>query len=826
MVTLAPPSAAANATPLIAEFSTSAVSVPVKGTGALKTVSRDGNANTRLADGRSLWAYADTGYRRPDSSWGFVSSSAALASSSSPQTMNDRVTSNGSLTQFIAASTSSCSGGATSLYWPRSAARVGSGTAEDVYVFYEHVCNGVGQRTGVARYRVASSGAIRGTVLNASIFGAGNQPGSAAATKPGDGYLYVFWSAGANLRVGRVTPTSAGSAGAYRYWTGSTWAANSSSAVGISFACCHKPSIQWIDQLAKWVMVDYAGPYGSAGDANRGRAVLTFADNPQGPWGSRQYVDLPGCNRSGSSNPTSSDCRAVEIVPSASSAASIGIAYHNPRVDSGLNVSGFADGQTQLTRARLSPLGTLEKAIVSANGTLQLIGWAIEPENDGAVALTMTIDGGSPVSIGSAATTRTDVAARYPGRGSGHGYDVSGIVLTPGSHTVCVTATNSGLGTDTRLGCRAVWTPAALTTVPPRRVLDTRTGGSRVAAGGYVDVTIAGAWGVPAGATGAVLNVTATSATGSGYLTAYPSGRPRSSTSVVNFDTSGASATLATVGLDSTRKVRLYAGVRSTHVVVDLMGYYTASGAATSGRTLATAPKRVFDSRNTTRFRAGETRTVQIAGVAGVPSSGAAAVVVNLTMTKPSASAYASVWAGGAARPSPLTSNLNVSSGDTRSNQVIAPLGVGGAIAIRPSQASDLIVDVVGYVTSSGAPVGTAGRFVAIEPARFLDTRSGARRAAGSDVALTIGGRGSVPSGAAGVVGTLTAVGATGSTYVTAYPYGQSRPYVSNVNITRASQVRPNHVVSGLGSNRFRLFNAESGHATHLLFDTSGWLTP
>lgn len=810
-------------------FTLTSASVPVKGAAALSTISRDGNANTALADGRGFWAYADTGYRRPNGSWGFVSSSGTYASATTPQTMADRVTSDGSLTQFIPTGTSSCAGGSIPLYWPRSAAASGVTPNEDVYVFYEHVCDGVGQRTGVARYRVASTGTVRATVLNANIFGPGNQPGSAAAARPGVNYVYVYWSAGANLRVGRVAPASIGDASAYRYWNGSSWVANPSSAVGTNFQCCQKPSVQWISSLNKWALVDYAGPYGSSSDVNRGRGVLQFADNPQGPFGQRYIFDLPGCNPAGSANATSSDCRAIEIVPSASSAAEgIGVAYHNPRADSGLNVSGFEDGQTQITRVRISPFGSLERAAVGLDGKVTLVGWGIEPETTGPVNLMLSIDGGAATSIGSAGLDRSDIASRYPAYGGAHGFSVSSISVPAGQHTLCVTATNIGVGSATSLGCKSVWSQAALTTVAPKRLYDSRSTGTRsqISVGGFVDVLIGGASGVPANATGAVVNVTSAGATGGGYLTAYPAGRPRPTTSVLNFTNSGATAALVTSGLDTTKKVRIYVGGSSTHVIVDLFGYYTASGPTATGRSLAVTPTRIFDSRQSGRMNADQTRTVQVTGIGGIPANGVSAAIVNLTMTRAATTAYASVWAGGAAVPSPLTSNINVTAGDTRANQVIAPVGAGGSISIRTNQLADVVVDVVGYVTSSTASASTVGLFVATEPERFLDTRGGARRAAGSDVALTVGGRGSVPSGAGATIGSLTAVLPTSGTYVTAYPFGTARPFTSNLNLTAANQIRANHVTSKLVSNQMRLYNANTGGATHLVFDVAGWLTP
>ena len=56
----------------------------------------------------------------------------------------------------------------------------------------------------------------------------------------------------------------------------------------------------------------------------------------------------------------------------------------------------------------------------------------------------------------------------------------------------------------------------------PDRLLDTRGSGGRVAAGSTTWVQVADAAGVPDGAVGAVLNVTAVNALSGGFLTVFP----------------------------------------------------------------------------------------------------------------------------------------------------------------------------------------------------------------------------------------------------------------------------------------------------------------
>jgi hypothetical protein len=122
-----------------------------------------------------------------------------------------------------------------------------------------------------------------------------------------------------------------------------------------------------------------------------------------------------------------------------------------------------------------------------------------------------------------------------------------------------------------------VGTLGNLTAVTPARILDTRdgTGGvtGAVAAGGTVDVQVAGRGGVPAsGARAVILNATVTQTAGDGYLTVFPAGTARPGTSDLNFSPSDTQANLVVVELGSGGKVSLFAST-GTQVVFDVAGW-------------------------------------------------------------------------------------------------------------------------------------------------------------------------------------------------------------------------------------------------------------
>jgi hypothetical protein len=137
------------------------------------------------------------------------------------------------------------------------------------------------------------------------------------------------------------------------------------------------------------------------------------------------------------------------------------------------------------------------------------------------------------------------------------------------------------------------------------------------------------------------------------------------------------------------------------------------------------------------------------------------------------------------------------------------------------------------------APAGSTtvttdgGEFVALTPARLLDTRPGQTTVdgqfagggavrGGTTLALQVAGRAGVPGvGAGSVAVTVTGTNPSASTYVTAWPAGSARPVASNVNLA-AGQTAPNAVVVKLGTDgKISLFVA-SGSAD-LIVDVAGW---
>jgi len=241
------------------------------------------------------------------------------------------------------------------------------------------------------------------------------------------------------------------------------------------------------------------------------------------------------------------------------------------------------------------------------------------------------------------------------------------------------------------------------------------------------------------------------------------------------------------------------------------------------------APARILDTRvgGTTadgqfraggRFSPGQTRELTVAGRVAIPASGVGAVVLNVTSVTASTSGYVTVYPCGTL---PNTSSLNLRAGGTIPNAVITTLSSTGRVCLFSSGQTDLIVDVSGYLLTSGVD-GLAA------PVRLLDTRAGVvalgltghgPMAAGQETTVAVANRGGFAPDATAVVLNLTVVNARTAGYLSVYPCG-SRPNSSNLNYG-AGVTRANAVVTGLVNGQFCVY---SSGATDVIVDASATL--
>ena len=377
----------------------------------------------------------------------------------------------------------------------------------------------------------------------------------------------------------------------------------------------------------------------------------------------------------------------------------------------------------------------------------------------------------------------------------------------------------------------------------PARILDTRDGTGGVAAaplhaGSLLTVRVAGRGLVPAtGAAAVVVNVTVTNTTTAGFLTVFPAGVARPLASNLNWVRGQTVPNLVAVALGTAAQagqVTVYNSAGSVDLIFDVAGYYSTpdQSPGPDGLFNPVVPARLLDTRSTgfSPLGSGGVQTVQVTGRGGVPGSGVAAVVLNLTVTGPTRASYLTAWPSGATRP--VVSNLNFVAGQTVANRVVVMLSSDGkAEFFNSAGTTDIVVDVNGWFTDSTV-TGTGSRFLPLAPVRILDSRTGVGGfadlwGAKSGRALTVAGVGGVPSMTdpnppTAVVANITVTDTTAASFLTAWPDGAARPLASDLNWTRRTVA--NLAVVQVGpTGKIDLYNAAG--CTNVIVDVVGWFT-
>ncbi len=490
-----------------------------------------------------------------------------------------------------------------------------------------------------------------------------------------------------------------------------------------------------------------------------------------------------------------------------------------------------------VTNPNMYPSGrfTTDLAIVIATSLNQLILLRrdVTPPAFGA---TPTITAVAPPGAAGVAVALAPVATDNRGAPTVACTPSSGSVFPVGSTIVSCTATD-GVGlTASTVFSVSVSSGADYVPLPPARLADTRpnsstvdgsfAGGGAVAGGTTLQLQVGGRGGVPVDATAVAMNVTVTEASAAGFVTVFPCGSIQPTASNLNYAAGSTipNAVITKVGLGGA--VCIFSQ-QTVQLVVDVNGAFPPTTSFT-----AINPARVIDTRTGSStidgmqqgggaVAAASVTPVTIASRAGLPAD-ASAVVLNVTVTEPSAAGFATVYPCGS--DVPKTSNLNYTAGLTIPNLVIARIGAGGAVCVFTQASTHLIVDVLGYF-----PAITS--FVALQPARLLDTRPAAAtidgasagaglRPAGTVTVVHVAGRGGVPAAAKTAVLNVTVTDPTGSGFVTVYPCGIDPPLASNLNFG-AGQTIPGAVITELGANGdVCLFNSAP---TDLIADVNGY---
>jgi hypothetical protein len=212
-------------------------------------------------------------------------------------------------------------------------------------------------------------------------------------------------------------------------------------------------------------------------------------------------------------------------------------------------------------------------------------------------------------------------------------------------------------------------------------------------------------------------------------------------------------------------------------------------------------PNRILDTRiglgHGGKVGAGLTINVQVTGgSSGVPTSGASAVVFNLTATNGTETSHVTVFPTGQTRPT--ATNLNFHAKVNIANLVTVKLASNGQVSMYNGAGSvDLIADVVGWYADASTASTVGGDFQPTATQRLVDTRN--TGALGGLQTLTAPVDYSTTttnpnSHIKALAVTVTVVSPTSGGYLTAWGAGTTPPTASTLNFVGGETV-PNMAV-------------------------------
>jgi hypothetical protein len=202
---------------------------------------------------------------------------------------------------------------------------------------------------------------------------------------------------------------------------------------------------------------------------------------------------------------------------------------------------------------------------------------------------TITLPSSVPSTAGLVALTLTATGAQHPGNivaypSGGTVPGTSNLNFSPGitqANLVLVKPAGGKVDLQISGGPTQVvvdlsgFTPAgsSVISLDPKRIADSRsgTGLPKGLVTGAVTITLPSS--VPSTASAALINVTAASAVGSGFVVAYPGGSKQPGTSNVNYSKGHDDANLVLVPIGPNNTVSLFVGGAGAQLIVDLSGY-------------------------------------------------------------------------------------------------------------------------------------------------------------------------------------------------------------------------------------------------------------
>jgi hypothetical protein len=379
----------------------------------------------------------------------------------------------------------------------------------------------------------------------------------------------------------------------------------------------------------------------------------------------------------------------------------------------------------------------------------------------------------------------------------------------------------------------------------PVRILDSLThagDAAPLASETPASYLVAGAFGIPTGATAVAGTLSISNPSGAGFvaLTAVETSPGAVATMTASFAAGGSSSVgvTATLGSDGRLWALYEAGAsgQTADIGFDLVGYYMPDRSGSTYHALP--PTRVLDSRGglggAARLTSGVPQPLGLAGSFGIPA-GATAVTGTLAIAEASHPGRVALAPRATPGTSLATSTLSFTTGDSASTGVVATLGSDGKLWIEyetggATDTAQFLFDLTGYFT----PDMTGSTFHRFGPLRLIDSRSGIGGSSRleSEVPRSFGivGLYGIPAGATAVTGTLTLVRPTRRGYVALSPTWPFAPEIPGLSGDPAtSDAYTTDATSALGTDGSLRLVFRTGHAgdtADILFDLSGYFAP
>lgn len=233
-------------------------------------------------------------------------------------------------------------------------------------------------------------------------------------------------------------------------------------------------------------------------------------------------------------------------------------------------------------------------------------------------------------------------------------------------------------------------------------------------------------------------------------------------------------------------------------------------------------PCRVIDTREgpspATPLTA-QTRVVPVAGTCGVPAE-AKAFSLNVTAVPLQPLSYLTIWPTGEAQP--FASLLNSWSGSIVAAATLTKSGSNGAVSVFTTDPTHIVIDVNGYFVESTADLV----YYPLKPCRVLDSRvAGAPLMFPAGASRTVSMRGvcGVPATAQAYSVNVTVVVPQALGFLTAWPTGANRPFVSTLNAPRGGMVANAAIVPAGTNGGIDVFVTDN---TEVVVDVNGYFAP